>query len=433
MSSKYDAAVIGGGLTGLSAAYYLSRNGGRVLLIEKDDVLGGLSSSWDMGKYFIERYYHHISSNDKFLVNLLGELNIGDKLKWEKASVGYFYDDRIYGMDTPLDILRFSGLNLIDVLRLGTVILRVKLKGDYSELDNIPAEKWIIKNAGGRVYENFFKPLLNSKFGENSNKVSAAWLFGRIKFRSSRSLSGEKLGYMEHGFQDFIDKLRVEIIRNKGTILTNTRLKEMKTDGGRISSLLTDEGEIETVNTDVISTVSPPELLGVCKFPDGFRRKLEAINYQKTVCATLVLNRAIMEGIYWLNIKSDEIPFGALIEHTNFHRIPEYGDDYLAYVVSYIHDESDPLWGMGDEGLIESFSRGIREINPDFKKSWIKDYRIIRGEYTAPVYDLGYYDRINAIESPFNNLLITGMFMSYPERSMNESLRLGYEISREVG
>lgn len=41
---KYDAVIIGGGLAGMSTALKLLDRGGKVLLVEKNDHLGGNSA-----------------------------------------------------------------------------------------------------------------------------------------------------------------------------------------------------------------------------------------------------------------------------------------------------------------------------------------------------------------------------------------------------
>ena len=48
------------------------------------------------------------------------------------------------------------------------------------------------------------------------------------------------------------------------------------------------------------------------------------------------------DGNYWLNIKAD-VPFGAVIEHTNFMPFEDYGE-HLVYITSYFQDEKDVLW-----------------------------------------------------------------------------------------
>ena len=75
-------------------------------------------------------------------------------------------------------------------------------------------DDYILSEVGQRTYESFFQPLLTSKFGAMSDKVSAAWLIGRIAIRSDRGLSGERLGYLKGGFQVFLDALTAEVGRD---------------------------------------------------------------------------------------------------------------------------------------------------------------------------------------------------------------------------
>ena len=60
------------------------------------------------------------------------------------------------------------------------------------------------------------------------------------------------------------------------------------------------------------------------------------------------LNKRLMtDGNYWLNIKAD-VPFGAVIEHTNFMPVEDYGER-LVYITSYFQDEKDTLWAQTEE------------------------------------------------------------------------------------
>ena len=57
----YDAVVIGSGLGGLSAATFLSREGKKVLLIERHNVPGGYASSFVRGRFEFEVSLHELS------------------------------------------------------------------------------------------------------------------------------------------------------------------------------------------------------------------------------------------------------------------------------------------------------------------------------------------------------------------------------------
>ncbi len=61
MTNKYDAIVIGAGLGGLSAATMLARNGLGVLLLERHNVPGGYATSFVRGRYEFEIALHELS------------------------------------------------------------------------------------------------------------------------------------------------------------------------------------------------------------------------------------------------------------------------------------------------------------------------------------------------------------------------------------
>ncbi len=61
--------VIGGGLAGLSAAYFLCTRGEEVVLVEEEKDLGGLAGCYAR-RYFIENFYHQVMRFNHFVSNL---------------------------------------------------------------------------------------------------------------------------------------------------------------------------------------------------------------------------------------------------------------------------------------------------------------------------------------------------------------------------
>ena len=54
-------AIIGAGLTGLTAGYELSKKGHKVTIFEKSDDIGGLMGGFKIEGTSLEKAYHHIS------------------------------------------------------------------------------------------------------------------------------------------------------------------------------------------------------------------------------------------------------------------------------------------------------------------------------------------------------------------------------------
>ena len=415
--------IIGGGLAGLAAAYKLAGKN-KIIIIEKEPELGGMASSYKIDNYYIEQYYHHIFASDKELISLIEELGLGDRLEWLKGTTGYYFDGTIYPMNSPLEILR--ALPLMDVIRLTLLVLKAKSIKDRTPFDDITAKDWIIDTAGESVYNNFFLPLLSSKFGDNKEKVSAAWLLGRVQIRSNRGTKGEKLGYMRGGFEALIEKMG-QNIKNKGGIIRKGNVSRIEVIGNSIKGVIVDGEKIECDR--VISTVAPNVL---SKILDINLPGIDIdINYQGTACALFGLSEKVMEDIYWLNIKED-VPFGAVIEHTNFIPVTDYGE-HLMYATSYFQDPKSILWSLGDEDLIELYTKGLEKLFPEIRKK-VKWWRLRRDLDTAPVYETGYGKKVFPFKTAIKGLYLAGMFSqtNYPERSMNGSIMAGYQCADEI-
>jgi protoporphyrinogen oxidase len=424
--------IIGSGLSGLSAGYKLCKSN-QITIFEKDEEIGGMAASYfqdNNGKeYFIEKYYHHIFRSDSELLALIKELGLEKQMLWLKGTNAYFVDGKNYPMNTPVQILRFSPLSFTDLVKLSLLVLRIKTINDTASYDRIKARDWILATAGRSVYENFFAPLLKSKFGDNAKNVSAAWLIGRVKIRSDRGKEGEKLGYLRGGFNSLIETLSKEITAYGGKILKNKEVSEILINDNRVQGVIIDGNAMPC--DAVISTVEPRVLDVLTKGKlESLHETLNNIRYQGTACALIGLDKRLMvDGNYWLNIKAD-VPFGAVIEHTNFMPLEDYGE-HLVYITAYFQDEKDFLWVQKEEEVLDSYLRGLEKIFPEFSRAdvhWVKLFRRID---TAPVYEQGYLQKVLPFAAGPSGLYLAGMFSStnYPERSMNGSVKAGFEAA----
>jgi len=424
---QYDVAIIGGGLSGLSSAYFLSKEGFSVILLEKEKDLGGLCGSYDLGEYSIEKFYHHAIAPCRTLLNILDELKIKNLLEWKRASLGFYLNGKVHAANNLIDMALFP-LSLPDKMKMASLILKIKLTGDVSALDGVRAKDWIIKHGGNGLYEKFFLPLLKGKYGDIFEEASAAWFLERIRLRSTRSLGGEKLGYMKHGFKILVDKLKDNIVKNGGQIHTDTLVKKIEINPDGFTTLIQNDN---FKSKNVIFTANTKDLLKFCNLPNDYSENLKKMNYQGTICALFGLKEQL-QSEYWLNFISENLPFAALIEHTNFHNIREYGDTHIVYIPIYIQNQNNALWNMKDEQIINMLIAGLTKAFPTFDKNDIRWWKIERSKYTAPVYNLGYMSNLPKIETPLKGFYIGGLALSYPERTMNSALAVGKQCVKKI-
>jgi protoporphyrinogen oxidase len=396
--------VIGGGLTGLVAAHALAGEHD-VQLVEKMPYLGGCLSSYEVNGYWIERYYHHCFSGDTHLFSLLRELGLMDSLEWRTGTTGYYSGGTIYPLNTPFEILRYPELSLIGKARLAFLTLTAK-NADLSALDDVPAERYIIDHLGRNVYSSFFEPLLRSKFGDRRKEVSAAWLFSRIAIRSDRSVSGERLGYINGGFHRIIDALEKSIGERGGIIRKQDPVTSLSRSG--------DTWDVNGTAFDAVISTIPPQNLQKAGGP-----VMPPVPYQGAACVTLAIDRDVTRGIYWLNIK-DSAPYGAVVSHTNFIPVDRYGER-LVYLASYF---SGTVPAQIDQVMMNDFCSRF-----SVARSEIRWHRVAVDPWAGPVYTTGYKSLIPAYEN--HGLFMAGMFSmaNYPERSMEGSVRAGIEVA----
>ena len=399
--------IIGGGLTGLVAAHALLP-GNEVELFEKMPFLGGCLSSYKIDEYWIERYYHHCFSHDLHLFALIEELGLKDRLEWKRGTTGYFSNGVIYPLNTPLEILKYPELSIMDKARLALLTFRAK-KMNLAVLDDVPADIYVINKLGKNIYHSFFEPLLRSKFGDHRHAVSAAWLLSRIAIRSNRGVSGERLGYLNGGFHLLIDRLEQSIESHGGKIHKHHKVGSIKSvkDGWEVDGTLFDT---------IISTIPPQELnsLGGPALP--------SVPYQGAACLTLGMKREVGDGIYWLNMK-DPAPYGAIIFHTNFISQERYGE-HIVYLASYF---SGTCPADLDDRMIDDFCSRFSVTREEI--TW---RRMAVESFAGPVYTTGYRSHIPAYDQ--HGLYIAGMFSSpnYPERSMEGAICAGQEVANCV-
>ncbi len=394
-------AVVGAGLTGLKAAKELSEYAS-VVVFEPEDV-GGLVASYEG----VEKFYHHCFKNDDFLLEEIKRSGLKSKLVWRIAKTGFAANGKIYPLNTPFEILRYPLLTFGEKIRLARFTLKSR-KLNYEDFDDIGVIEGIRRELGEGLLERFFMPLLRSKFGENAEEVSYAWLLGRVAIRSNRKLSGEEIGYIRHGFQQLVDKMA------EGLEIRNERARIRKAAKWEVNGEQFDA---------VVYTAPLPELGELCE-----KLGIPEIRYQSSVCALVGAEETLTENIYWTNIV-DRMSFGAVIEHTNFIPYEDYGI-HLIYLASYSTPDGY-LFNLSDEDIKRLFLSDLKKLG--FNTDSIKWMKIFKAKYSGPIYEKGYRRKITPYRVA-DGFYIAGMTSrpNYPERSMNGSIRAGYEVAEQV-
>jgi len=421
-------AVIGAGVMGLACAYDLLKNGHKVDVYEKDDRIGGMSASFDFDGLLIERFYHFVCAPDYPLFDMLTELGIYDKLKWNDTKMGFYYEGKLYKWGNPLYLLTFPRADLISKFRYGLHVFLSSKRTRWDDLDKRNAVEWVKKALGEKAYDIFWKLLFELKFYEYTNNISAAWIWTRLKrvAVSRKNVFSERMGYLEGGSDILLGKMRERIEHMGGKIFLNKGADKIITGNGMVTGVAI--GDHTEKYDSVVSTVPLPYTLHLAPdLPDEIRKKIEHINNIGVVCVILKLKNRLTEN-FWLNITDQSIENPGMIEYSNLNPL----QDVILYVPFYLH-KSNPKYQLPNELFFEEVLRYLKKINPELSEDWILAKTIHRYEYAQPVCPPKFLEMLPPIKTDIKGLFIADTSYYYPEdRSISESIRLGRNIANMV-
>lgn len=426
-------AIIGGGFTGLAAAYDLTRLGYRVTVLERDETVGGLAGSFLVQGTPLEKFYHHWFTNDVHVMQLIRELGSEDQVVVHPTRTGMYYNKSFFKLSTPMDVLRFTPLNLIDRIRLGLLVLRVRSVNDWMKLESMTASEWLLQLCGRQVYKVVWEPLLRGKFGHYAERVSAVWFWNKLKLRGGSRGKGaaENLAYYRGGFAALAERVAHEVRKHGGQIRTGVSVEGLRVTGARISGLNTSAGILEA--DAVIATPALPIVAGlVAPHTDAsYVEELRRVEYLGNICLVLELDRSL-SSTYWLNVNDPGFPFVGVIEHTNFEKPSTYGGRHIVYLSKYLPVDAE-LYQMKDPDVLSYTLGYLQRMFPEFRRDWIKDYHVWRAEYSQPVVVQHYSKLIPPMETPVSGLFLSTMAQVYPEdRGTNYAIREGRKVAELV-
>lgn len=420
--------ILGGGITGLTAAYYLAKKNHQITIFEKEKIPGGLAvgfktNNWD---WYLERAYHHLFANDFDILDFVKEIGF-EKIFFRSPETASLFNNEtikqsnnltIFPFDTPLDLFKFPYLNIVDKLRAGIVITFLKLSPFFSIYEKQTSKEFLKKTMGKKVWNVLWQQLFRGKYGDYAGNIMASFIWARIKKRT------KKLGYIEGGFQILINYLVNRLKGLQVNVLTGYGIEEIKKRGDKfiINNTLYDM---------VISTLPTPVLTKIAQaiLPKNYLDQLSKIKYLHALTLILETDKPILDKTYWLNISTPKIPIMGIVQHTNFMDKKHYGNKHIAYLGWYLKRE-DKLMNMEKDELVKFVKPYLKILNSKFS---ILNSFLFKAPFAQPIFDKNFVKNKPDFITPVKNFFISNLDMTYPyDRGTNYAVKLGKEVAKMI-
>jgi len=386
--------IIGGGISGLTAAFELTRRGHAVELFEAREAMGGLVSTFDLAGTRIERYYHFLCLGDEGYFDLCQDLGLADRIRFRRARTGFYYDGAHHPFTNAFDLLRFTPIPLSQRIRFGLFALEARWRDEWRQLDELVAKPWLIDRVGLRTYQVVWEPLLALKFGDFHDRISAAWVWHRMH-RVARSKG--RMGYLEGGTGLLLDTLEEAINGQGGAIHTNCSVEAVLADGGlRLAGgeTRTFDALVSTLPLCALADLLPPE-------HGDYADQLRRVRYIGVVCAVFKLARPVSR-CFWLNVHDRRLPLNGIIEYTNLNPI-DHDAGHIVYVPYYV-PTTHPMYAADDEHVVQTSWEALRLINPVLTEADRVAHGVFRASCAQAICPTAFLDMMPNTAAPIRGL-----------------------------
>lgn len=285
-SEKKKVAIIGGGLSGLACAKYLSDAGHEPTVYEARDVLGGKVSAWqDEDGDWIETGLHIFFGAYPNMMNLFDELDIHDRLQWKIHQMifamqelpGEFTTfDFIPGIPAPFNfglaiLMNQKMLTLGEKIQTAPPLLPMLIEGQsfIDAQDELSVTDFMRKyGMPERINEEVFIAMAKALDFIDPDKLSMTVVLTAMN-RFLNEDNGLQMAFLDGNQPDRLCAPMKERIESQGgKVVMNSPVQEIVVDDadGSIKHLLLRSGEkvvadeyVSAMPVDIVKRMTPPQ------------------------------------------------------------------------------------------------------------------------------------------------------------------------------
>ena len=405
--------IIGAGPAGLTAAYDLCKAGVNSVVLEKDNVVGGISRTVNYKGYHFDigghRFFTKVKPVEAMWHEVLAE---GQFLRRGRLSRIYYNKKFFY---YPLKAS--NALLGLGIWNSGLIFLSYLRAQLFPEKPEDTFEQWISNRFGKRLYRIFFKTYTEKVWGIPCNQIMAEWAAQRIKGLSllaavknaliQKQAKGDVIktlidafDYPEFGPGMMWETVKEIVERDGSEIRFNAGVEKILWSDGAVDAVqVMVDGKPQLIEgTHFISTMPIRELIQ--KFnppvPDHVLKAAEALNYRDFLTVALVVNKRELFPDNWIYIHDEDVKVGRIQNFKNWSPSMVPDPDKTCLGLEYFCFEGDGLWTMSDSDLIELGRKelGILGLaNP----ADVEDGSVVRMPKAYPVYDGTYAEALRVV------------------------------------
>ena len=402
-SSVAPFVIIGGGPCGLAAAWQLSRRGARPIVLERENLVGGLCATHERNGWRFDLGGHRFVSSDAELSRRIAELLGDDLLEQERRSIVLLRSQRFRYPLEAVDLVRNLGARENVAALAGYAYARAKSLVVPSADRSF--EQWVTARFGRPLYDRFFGPYTQKLWGLHPSLISADWAAERISLlnlgdvalrlaglrRKETRTYARRYRYPRLGMGQLYRTMADEIAERGGIVRTGVRVVAIEAQASRVVAVLIDtpRGPERIPVAQLLSTMPLPDLVRHLRphMPAHLERAAKALRFRALTFVNLMLRRANFSENTWMYVASGSLRISRIQE-------PKRRSSWMApanrtsLMLEVPCDIGDATWRASIDELREHAIGELRTLG--FCADDVTDEFCVRVAHGYPIYHLDY-------------------------------------------
>jgi len=436
--------VLGAGPAGMTAAWQIAVRGRRVDVVEKENCVGGMGTTFSHGPYRLDYGPHtfHIRETEqskKIREAILPLLDQPPRILQRGTRITL--KGRYYIYPFQLTDLLF-GLNPFLSLKISWDYLKATLSYRFHRPGpEASFEEWGVKNLGWTLYNICFgiysrkvwglpTSQISSKQAQRVAKLNLKNIILRLFHIKADPVSYfQKYFYPYSGIGKLYERMAEEVEARGGKIYRQSTVKRISCEGRQIRHVLIEkEGREETLDCEgVISTIPLPFLVRLFDppLPEEAREAASRLRYRSLVLCYVVIRRAKVTDYHWCYLLDDHFRCNRICDQKNVSPdlIPE-DKTVLSFEISCFYQ--DEIWNASEKELLDIVMRDVSRMNL-FGREEVEEVFVKRLRTAYPLYELAFernLDPVLAALHRYENFITIGRHGLFLNNSMDDNVEL---------
>jgi protoporphyrinogen oxidase len=432
--------IVGAGISGLTIGHQLLQNGQQVIIVEKENDVGGLAKSFKYDDFTFDIGPHRFFSQDQEILDLIFSILLNDYNRILRYS-GVYYCQRYHTW--PLQPNATFSLPISVSLKSAWDLFLMSLRSRGAKTYNF--EDYVLKNYGPTLYNTFFKDYTEKFLGLSPKDIHPDWAKASIgKAVINEDISSRNLFdilklmfikvnfpktefiYPKGGVGSFCDRVAQRIKECGGEIRTNNVITNIKLSSDKIEEItLASGGKI--CPKKVIWTGS---LVKLCELLGYSSRSL---SYLSLLLYNIEINKPLKKGYQWCYFGDKNIIFNRVSTPSMFDEGMSPKSKF-GLCVEVTCQEGGQEWDE-PESLVRQIKNCLKNVGLIDSFDETEEIHIEKIADAYPRYALLYQPDLEKVKnelSRLRNLTLAGRTGLFWYNNMDESIKNGLEVARVI-